>query len=152
MSSRFSSLLGTTLLLFLGRVAAAQTIAVNPGSAGPLVVMTAVAGQQPAAVQLDGGTYTLQMRKNQGITRITARVSSALPAGTTLWITLVSPGGAAQSSGAVQLGTSAQSVITNIPNSNTTYAAKAITYTLDATTTAGVVALRSINVILDLAP
>lgn len=152
MSSRFVALVGTTLLLVLGRVAAAQSITVNPGSAGPLTVTTAVAGQQPTSVQVGGGTYTLQMKKNKGIGSITARLSAALPPGTTLWIILASPGGGVQSMGAVPLTTSPQNVIANIPNLNTSYPASAITYTLNATTTAGVVALNSVSVILDLAP
>lgn len=152
MSSRLVALLGTALLLAGGRVVAAQSITVNPGSAGPLTIATAVAGQQPTSVVVGGGTYTLQMKKNKGFGSITAKLNTALPAGTTLWITLVSPGGTAQSMGAVQLSTAPASVITNIPNTSTNYSAKAITYSLDATTAAGVVALKSVGVTLALAP
>lgn len=145
------TLLGTALLLVLGRAAAAQSITVNPASAGPLTVTSAVAGQQPKAVVVAGGTYQLRMRKGAG-SRIRAQLDTPLPPGTKLFITLVSPGGAAQSAGEVQLRTAPVNVITNIPNRNRNFAARAITYRLVATTAAGVLALRSVQVILALAP
>jgi hypothetical protein len=145
-------LVGLALLLAGSRVAPAQSITVTPGTTGPLVISTAVAGQQPVPVNAAGGTYQLRMKKNRGIGSITARLAAPLPAGTALFIQLASPGGTAQSAGVVQLGTSAQAVVTNLPNRNTSYPARAITYTFRATTAAGVVALRSASVILELAP
>jgi hypothetical protein len=140
------------LSLIVSGAACAQSITVTPAFAGPLIVSTAVAGQDPAPVSVGGGTYQLRQRRNRGIRTITARLSAPLPAGTTLTIQLVSPGGSAQSSGPVQLTTTPQAVITSIPNTNTTYAARAITYTFSATAAAGVVALQSASVILELAP
>lgn len=149
---RLDVLLATALLLLAGsRASAAQTLTVNPTSTGPLTISTAVAGQQPAAVSASGGTYSVTTKNNTTVTTITARLSAPLPAGTTLSITLASPGGTAQSMGAVQLTTSAQPVVTGLPNklngSNV-----AITYSFTATTAAGVLALQSVSVILALAP
>jgi hypothetical protein len=147
---RCFALVGTALLLAWSRVAAAQSINVSPSSVGTLRISAAVAGQEPTTVVLSGGTYTLKMKKNQGIRTITARLNTPLPAGTTLTITLASPGGAAQSTGPVALSTSSRDVVTNIPNSKKNYAAAAITYRLSATTDAGVVASRSVRVMLTL--
>jgi hypothetical protein len=156
-SSRRFLTFGTVLLLLLvgSRVSAAQpnpTITVNPTVAGPLTISTAVAGQEPTGVAAGGGTYTLVLKKNRGIGTITARLSAPLPAGTTLSITLANPGGGATSVGAVQLNTSPQTVVVNLPNQNTTLSNKAITYSFTATSAAGVLALQSVIVNLDLAP
>jgi hypothetical protein len=146
-------LFGTALLLLAGsRVGAAQTLTVNPPTAGPLTINTAVAGQEPTGVAAGGGTYTVGVKKNKGITRITARLSAPLPAGTTLSITLAAPGGGALSVGAVQLTTSAQSVVTNLPDQSTTFFNNAITYSFNANSSAGVLALQTATVILELAP
>ena len=153
MSARSLLLLGTTLLLLSGsRVGGAQTLTVNPPTAGPLTISTAVAGQEPTGVAAGGGTYTVGLKKNKGVGTITARLSAPLPAGTTLSITLAAPGGGAQSVGAVQLSTSAQPVVINLPNQSTTYFNNAITYSFGANSSAGVLALQTATVILELAP
>lgn len=145
-------LCGATLLLFGGRVAAAQKITVVPASAGPLQISTAVAGQQPVPVTVAGGTYTLRMKKKGGFTRITAQLARPLPAGTSLWVTLESPGGGAQSAGMIRLSTAPVDAVTNIPSTNKTYTGCSISYQFRATTAAGVVALRTARVTLALAP
>lgn len=154
MSTRALILLGTTLLLLAGgRVSAAQSassITVNPASAGPLTIATAVAGQQPTGVTAGGGSYTVFIKKNQGISSITARLGAPLPAGTTLTVTLASPSGAT-SAGPVDLATNAKTVVSNIPT-NQSYPNLAISYAFTATTAAGVLALQSATVILELAP
>lgn len=150
MKLRRFALVGTALLLSWSRVATAQSISVSPASVGTLRITAAVAGQEPTAVVLSGGHYTLRMKKNQGIRTITARLNAPLPAGTTLTITLASPGGAAQSAGPVTLSTSARDVVTNIPNSNKNYSAATISYRIEATTDAGVIASRSVSVMLTL--
>ena len=153
MTRRLDVLVGTALLLLAGsRASAAQTLTVNPTSTGPLTISTAVAGQEPAAVSASGGTYSVTLKKNQGIGSITARLSAPLPANTTLTITLASPGGAAVSTGPVSLTTSAQAVVTGLPNSNTSFSNKAISYSFTATSAAGVLALQSVSVVLALAP
>ena len=153
MSLRLRLLLGTTLLLLAtGRVGAAQSLTVTPANAGSLTVTTAVAGQEPNGVALAGATYTVGVKKNKGIGSITARLLAPLPAGTTLTINLTSPGGGASSVGPVALTTSAQPVITNLPNQSTTYFNNPITYSFTATSAAGVLALQTVTVILELAP
>ena len=154
MSPRLVVLSGTILLLLVGsRMGAAQTISVSPASTGPLIISSAVAGQEPTGVAgASGGTYTFSLKNNGGLRTITARLTAPLPPGTTLSIALGSSGGGAVSAGSVQLTTSAQPVVTNLPNSKVTNASSSITYSFSATSAAGVVALRSANVILALAP
>lgn len=140
------------LALLGARTVRGQSLTVTPGSAGPITVTTAFAGQDPAPVSTSGGTYRLVQRRNRGVGRITARLAAPLPSGTMLTIQLASPGGTAQSAGPVQLNTTAQAVVTNIPNRNVTFGSQPITYTLAATSAAGVVPLQSVNVIFELAP
>lgn len=153
MSPRARLLLGTALLLLAGSGAsAAQSLSVTPANAGSLIVTSAVAGQEPMGVALDGGTYTVGVKKNRGLGSITARLLAPLPAGTTLSINLTSPGGGASSAGMVQLTTSAQPVITNLPNLSTTFFNNPISYSFTATSAAGVLVLQTVTVILELAP
>lgn len=154
MSTRALLLLGTTLLLLAGsRASAAQSassITVAPSAAGPLTITTAVAGQEPTGVTAGGGSYTVFIKKNAGVSSITARLTTPLPAGTTLTITLASPSGAV-STGPVDLTTSAKTVVSNIPT-NQTFPNVAINYSFTATSAAGVLALQSATVMLELAP
>lgn len=144
--------LGTALLLVIGsRVAGAQSLSVTPASVGTLTVSTALAGQEPAGVAMSGGTYTVGLKKNKGISTITAQLTAPLPAGTTLSITLAAPAGAT-SAGPVQLSTSPQPVVINLPNASTSYFNLAIDYTFTATSAAGVVTTQSASVTLSLAP
>lgn len=154
MSPRPFLLFGITLLLLASSgVGTAQSIKVNPTSTGPLTISSAVAGQQPNAVAgVSGGTYTFSLKNKGGLRTITARLSAPLPPGTTLSIALGSTGGGAVSAGAVQLTTSAVPVVTNLPNTRVTNASSTITYSFSASTAAGVVALRTANVTLALAP
>lgn len=156
MSSRILFLLGTILLLVAGSgVTAAQptsTIRVNPGVAGPITINTAVAGQEPTPVAVSGGTYDLSLKNNGNLNTITARLSASLPSGTTLSINLSSPGSGAQSNGSVQLTTSPQPVVINLPNTKLTANGNAISYSFTATSAAGVLAMQSVNVVLELAP
>ena len=156
MSSRLLLLLGTTLLLLAGsRVSAAQatsTITVAPAAAGPLTISTAVAGQEPTGVAASGGTYALSLKNNGGLYTITARLSAPLPAGTTLSINLANPGNGGQSAGTVSLTTSAQPVVVNLPTSKSSSSGNAISYSFNATSAAGVLALQSATVFLELAP
>ena len=154
MSTRALILLGSALLLLAGsRVSAAQSassISVAPSSTGPLTISTAVAGQEPTGVTAGGGSYTVFLKKNSGLSSITARLTTPLPAGTTLTITLASPGGAV-SAGPVDLTTSAKTVVSNIPI-NLSFPNVPINYSFTATSAAGVLALQSATVMLELAP
>lgn len=156
MSARALPVFGITLLLTIASSSgagaqASSSITVNPASAGPLTINTAVAGQEPTGVAASGGTYTVFIKKNQSLSSITARLSVPLPAGTTLTITLANPGGGAVSSGPVDLTTSAQTVVSSIPT-NVTFNNVAINYSFTATSAAGVVAIRTATVTLALAP
>lgn len=155
MNRRVLPLLGIALLLVGSRVAAAQatsTITVTPATAGPLTINTAVAGQEPAGVAAGGGTYALSLKNNGGLYTITARLSAPLPPGTILSVTLASPGNGAQSLGSVSLTTSAQPVVTNLPTGKLNSSGSAISYSFTATSAAGVLALQSVTVFLELAP
>lgn len=153
MSARALLAFGTALLLIAGnRVCVAQSLSVTPASTGPLTISTAVAGQEPTGVSASGGTYTVGLKKNKGIGTITAQLTAPLPAGTTLSITLAAPGGGASSVGPVQLTTSPQAVVINLPNQSTSFFNVAITYSFTATSAAGALALQTANVTLALAP
>lgn len=152
MSTRALTLLGTALLLLTGSRVGAQSLSVSPPTAGPLTISTAVAGQEPTAVAAGGGNYTLSLKNNGGLRTITARLGAPLPTGTTLSITVGSPGSGAVSAGSVQLTTGAQPVVTNLPNSKITNATGTISYSFTATSAAGVLALQSASVTLELAP
>lgn len=153
---RLGLLLGTALLLLAGgRVGGAQptsTIKVNPAAVGPVTINTAVAGQEPTGVTAGGGSYDLALKKNGGLYTITARLNATLPPGTTLSITLADPAGGGQSVGPVLLNMSAQPVVTNLPSSKTNSTGNAISYSFTATSAAGVVALQTAIVTLELAP
>ena len=145
MRTRVVLLLSAALLLSGGRVAAAQVFNVSNGSAGTLTVNTAVAGMLPASVTLSSTTYNLFA---VGRPRITARLNSPMPAGTTLYLTLAAPSGAT-SHGPVALTTTAQDLVTNIPFL-TSKNGLSITYEFQATATAGTVPMQSRTITLTL--
>lgn len=103
-----------------------------------LIVNTAVAGQNPTQAT---ASATYAVTTNQSAQKITAQLNSAMPTGLTLGVTLQTPGGSATSVAGVQLDATAKDVINNLGQ----IAASALTvsYTLDATPAAGVVASSS---------
>lgn len=138
MFTRVRFALTTALLLLVGaRAVAAQTITLSNANAGTLTVTTATAGLNPNAVSTSTTTFRLRTVAGAGITRVMAAVNTALPAGVTLSITLATPGGTIISPGAVALTTTPQAVLTGLPNTNTNWPIRAITYTLTATAAAG---------------
>lgn len=140
MSTRVRTALTTALLLIGSRAAAAQSFTVSIANLGTMNVVAAVAGSDPTSIVQSSSTFTLVTKKNKGITRVTANLDAALPAGVTLTVSLPSPGGGIVSPGAVSLTTAQQNVLTSLPNANTTFPAITITYVLSATAAAGVVA------------
>jgi hypothetical protein len=126
-------------------VAAAQVFNVSSGSAGTLTVNTAVAGSQPASKTVSSTTYSLL---TFGRTRITARLNSPMPPGTTLYLTLAAPSGATNH-GPVVLTTTAQDLVTNIPFL-TSKSGLSITYEFEATAAAGVVPMQTRTITLTL--
>lgn len=131
-------------LLAWGTPAPAQTIAVS-GNPGTVSIVSAVAGQDLTTVINSSTTYNIVTRKGK-ISKVTAALSTALPAGVTLRITLATPAGAT-STGPVALTMVAQDVVTNIPE-NMKVNGLTITYELSSTLPAGVVALASRTVTL----
>ena len=84
------------VLLFVGWTTAARaqiTFTVS-GSPAPFTITSAVAGSQPTAKTNGVTTYFVKTRTSSGPQKITARLNSPMPAGTTLTITMVPPAGA----------------------------------------------------------
>jgi hypothetical protein len=124
------------LLLISSRPATAQTFTV-PSSPAKMTITTAVAGSQPTSVTNAVTTYNVRVKNNQGIKKIVARINAAMPAGTTLQLSMAPPVGAT-SPGPVSLTTVNQDIVNNIANVNPTVTLP-ITYTFSATVAAGVV-------------
>ena len=104
------------------------------GNPGTLTVSTATAGSAPNAVS--DATTTYAITTNESSRKITAAIDTAMPAGVTLTAELAAPTGGT-STGAVALGTTAVDSVTGITTLNES--AKTITYSLSATSAAGVV-------------
>jgi hypothetical protein len=100
-----------------------------------LTINAAVAGSAPTTVTATGSTYSVTT--NQSTAKITAAIDAAMPTGVTLSTTLAAPSGAT-SAGIKSLSASAVDVVTGITKLNAS--GLAITYQLDATSAAGVVA------------
>lgn len=135
MSIRIRPVLTIALMLATSRAAAAQSFTPAATTLGTMKIITAVAGSNPTSVTQSSTKYTLVTKKNSGFTRVTAQLSAALPAGVTLDVTLPSPGGTIVGN-TVSLSTAPQNVLTNLPNTTTTFPATTITYLLTATAAA----------------
>ena len=107
---------------------------IGVAGAPSLTITTAVAGSAPTSVT--DGTALWAVTTNQTTAKITASMP-AMPAGLTLSANLAPPAGAA-SPGYVALGAVASDVVTGI--TKLAQGALTITYKLDATVAAGVVA------------
>jgi hypothetical protein len=100
-----------------------------------LVITTATAGSPPQTVSNSASSWNVTT--NQSGAKITASINSAMPAGLTLSASLSAPAGAT-SAGLTALSTTAADVVTGI--TKVAQAALGLTYQLDATVAAGVVA------------
>ena len=100
-----------------------------------LTINTAVAGSAPTSAS--NATATWAVTTNQTNAKITASLSSAMPAGLTLSANLGAPAGAS-SNGLTALTTSAVDLVTGI--TKLAEGTLGVTYQLDATVAAGVVA------------
>lgn len=98
-----------------------------------LVINAATAGSAPTSAT---ASATYAITTNETNRKITAQVNSALPSGLSLAVTLAAPSGGT-SEGAVTLSTVAQDVVTGVGTVNAS--GLDVTYTLSATTAAGVV-------------
>jgi len=136
------------LLIPAATAAEAQTATLTiSGNPGPLQINTAVPGSAPTSVSEATTTYDLST--TYSTVRITARVSAAVPAGTSLQLTLQAPpGGTAL--GPLALTMSDQDLVTGVPTGN--YTALTITYQLTATSAAGVISTTSPTVTLTVIP
>jgi hypothetical protein len=103
-----------------------------------LVISSATAGSAPTSVTSAVSTWAVTT--NQSGAKVTANLDAAMASGVTLSANLAAPSGAS-SQGLQALGTVAVDVVTGLTKQNA--AALGITYTLDATSAAGVVAAGS---------
>jgi hypothetical protein len=134
------------LLCLGGGLAGAQTLSI---SANPpaMIISTAVAGSNPTSVTNATTTYTTKTNIATNKLKITGRVTAILPPGMSLEINLT-PVTSGVSNGSVVLTTVAQDLMG--PITNTTNQTKTITYKLNATAAAGVVASTTRTVTLTL--
>ena len=100
-----------------------------------LTITTAVAGSAPTSVT--DATATWAVTTNQSTAKITASIATAMPAGLTLSANLAAPTGGT-SAGYTALGATAVDVVTGI--TKLAQGSLGISYKLDATAAAGVVA------------
>jgi hypothetical protein len=107
------------------------------GDPGTLVIKSATAGQQPDDVSDSSTTY--DFTTNETNKKITAQLDVAMPADTSLKVTLGAPTGA--SSSQVTLTASAQDAVTGI--STVAQTGLGITYVMSATVAAGTFTLDS---------
>src|SRR5262249_22128497 len=116
-----------------------QVTAINQisitGAAPTLIVNTAVAGSAPTTATSAGITWAVTT--NQSNAKINASIPSNMPAGLTLSANLGAPAGAT-SAGTLALSTTAVDLVSSITKLNAS--GLSLTYSLDATTAAGVVA------------
>jgi hypothetical protein len=112
----------------------------NPGS---LIVSTATAGTAPDVVTDSTTSYAITT--NETGRKITGAIDTPMPSGVTLAVNLAAPTGAS-SAGLTTLGTSAMDLVTGISTLNDS--SKSITYSLSATSAAGVVPSASKTVTL----
>lgn len=104
------------------------------GGPGPLVVTRASAGTAPADAVDESTTWTVTT--NQAGRKITGVLDTDLPPGLTLRIVLTPPDGEG-SAGSVPLSTAPQDLVTGFGSISSS--GLGVTYTLSATTEAGVV-------------
>jgi len=100
-----------------------------------LLINAAVAGSAPTSVTSVGNSWAVTT--NQSTAKITASIPTAMPAGLTLSANMGAPAGAT-SAGLTALGVTAVDMVTGITKLNA--AALSLSYQLDATAAAGVVA------------
>ena len=143
------SLLATALLLFGSRTVAAQTINFTNGSGGTFTIASAVAGQDPASVSNGAGNFTTNTKNKDGVLRIRAQLDQAMPANTTLTLTLTYPAGTNQ--GPKILGITPVDMIVSIPAASTMRTGS-VSYSFTATASAGVLAPFTRNITLTIVP
>jgi hypothetical protein len=116
------------------------------GNPGALVISTATAGSEPDAAT--DATTSYNVTTNGTNKRITGSIDTAMPANTSLLVTLTAPTGGS-SAGQVTLSTTAQDLVTGI--STLAESGLTISYGLTANASAGVVASSTKTVTLTVA-
>ncbi len=119
------------------------TVSGNPGA---LVISTATAGSQPTAAT--DATTSYSVTTNGTNKKITGSIDTAMPANTSLLVTLTAPTGGS-SAGQVTLSTTAQDLVTGI--STLAESGLTISYEFTADAAAGVVASSTKTVTLTVA-
>jgi hypothetical protein len=104
-----------------------------------LAINSAVAGSNPTSATSSGLTWAVTT--NGSNMKITGILNADMPSGLTLSVDLATPGGGAVSANAVSLSSASSDLVTGIATTAAT--GLALTYTLDATPAAGVVASTS---------
>ena len=148
----------TLMIVSMAGTAAAQTQVVNFQVQGinqvaftstpvTLTITTAVAGSDPTPVSDASSVWAVST--NQTNAKISASISTAMPAGVTLSVALASPVGATNA-GTVALTAVSQDLVTNITKLKAS--AQSVTYTLGATVAAGVILSSSRTVTYTLTP
>lgn len=127
-----SSVLSALFLSLAPAVATISAQSVTPAGSPSLVVSTAVAGFELSPAT--DATATVTVTTSGTNQKILARLSTALPPGVSLTMSIAPPTGAT-GHGNVSLTTSDQNIVTGLPDA-TTYSNLSITYTLTATTSA----------------
>jgi hypothetical protein len=123
-------------------VAAISVMSVS-GNPGALNITTATPGSAPTSVSDASTTYAITT--NETSKKIVASIDANMPSGLTLTVALQAPAGAT-SAGAVSLTTAAADAVNDVSTVNAS--GRTITYTLAATTAAGVVSSTSRTVTL----
>jgi hypothetical protein len=142
-------LIGVVVGAAVPRAVRAQDAVQFTAAPGSLVINSATAGSPPTAASTATATYQVKVKANT-TKRITAAINSAMPPGVTMTIQLAAPAGAT-SAGSVALGTTPQTVVSNVTNK--VYSPiLAITYTVTATSAAGVIASSNRIVTLTVTP
>lgn len=103
------------------------------GDPGELVINAAISGSQPVSVTDASTTYDITT--NETSKKITAKIDTDMPTGTTLTVALAAPS-VGSSAGATELTVTDSDVVTGI--GKVAESGKTITYTFSATVTAGV--------------
>ena len=148
----------TLMIVSMAGTAVAQTQVVNFQVQGinqvaftstpvTLTITTAVAGSDPTPVSDASSVWAVST--NQTNAKISASISTVMPAGVTLSVALASPVGATNA-GTIALTAVSQDLVTNITKLKAS--AQSVTYTLGATVAAGVIASSSRTVTYTLTP
>jgi hypothetical protein len=132
--------LSIVVLTLLGAGGAHAQSITDTGNPPALIVTTAVAGSEPTPVVVATTQIRAKTNKKNNPQKVTARLNAAMPAGLSLIAELDAIGNST-SLGPVTLSTTARDLVTGITNTNNQSAI--ISYTLQATAAAGVVALSS---------